>query len=64
MFAHTNISLGETPLTSLFLDFLFRDIARQPERLQPIDARLVQRLQALVGGSKIDFDAPLSADDD
>ena len=47
-----------------FLDFLARDITSHPERLQAVDAGLVQRLQALVGGVEVNLDAPLSADDE
>jgi antitoxin PrlF len=35
-----------------------------PERLQAVDAGLVQRLQSLVGGIEVDLDAALSADDE
>jgi antitoxin PrlF len=47
-----------------FLGFLARDIASHPERLQAVDAGLVQRLQSLVGGIEVDLDAALSADDE
>jgi len=47
-----------------YLGFLARDIASHPERLQAVDAGLVQRLQSLVGDVEIDLDAALSADDE
>jgi antitoxin PrlF len=47
-----------------FLGFLARDIAKPSERLQAVDAGLVQRLQSLVGGIEVDLDAALSADDE
>jgi antitoxin PrlF len=47
-----------------FLGFLATDITRHPERLQAIDASLVERIQSLTGGVEIDLDAPLSADDE
>lgn len=47
-----------------FLGFLARDIASHPERLQPVDAQFVQRLQSLTDGIEVDLDAPLSADDE
>jgi antitoxin PrlF len=47
-----------------FLMFLARDIASHPERLQAVDAALVQRLQSLVGEVEVDLDAQLSADDE
>lgn len=46
-----------------FLGFLARDIASHPERLQAVDAGLVDQLQSLVGGIEVDLDAALSADD-
>ena len=55
---------GEDPVLGQFLGFLARDIADHPERLQAVDARLVQRLRSLVGGVEVDLDAPLSADDE
>lgn len=50
----------EDALQGLFLDFLAKDIANHPERLQAIDVRLVARIQSLVGTADIDLDAPLS----
>ena len=47
-----------------FLGFLARDIANHPERLQAVDAGLVQRLQSLVGSVEVDLNAALSADDE
>ena len=55
---------GDDPVLGQFLGFLARDIASHPERLQSVDAALVQRLQALAGGSEVDLDAALSADDE
>ncbi|MFG6447811.1 type II toxin-antitoxin system PrlF family antitoxin [Roseateles sp. BYS180W] len=52
------------PVLGAFLGFLAQDIAQHPERLQAIDASLVQRLQALSEGVDIDLDAALSADDE
>ena len=47
-----------------FLGFLARDIANHPDRLQAVDARFVQRIQALTDGIEVDLDTPLSADDE
>ncbi|MCL2523906.1 MAG: type II toxin-antitoxin system PrlF family antitoxin [Betaproteobacteria bacterium] len=55
---------GDDPALGSFLDFLARDIASHPERLQAVDAGFVQRLQSLVGGVEADLDAALSADDE
>ena len=57
-------SEGDDPVLGQFLRFLARDIASHPERLQAVDAGLVQQLQSLVGGIEIDLDAALSADDE
>jgi len=46
-----------------FLTFLALDIASHPERLQAVDASLVQHLQSLVGGIQVDLNAALSVDD-
>lgn len=57
-------SEGEDPLLGQFLGFLAHDLANHPERLQAVDAGLVQRLQCLVGDVEIDLDAALSADNE
>ena len=57
-------SEGDDPVLGQFLGFLARDIASHPERLQAVDASLVQRLQFLVGGVEVDLDTALSADDE
>nr|WP_297479013.1 type II toxin-antitoxin system PrlF family antitoxin [Ferrovum sp.] len=54
----------DDPVLGQFLGFLAQDIANHPERLQVMDADLVQRLQSLVGGIELDLDAALSADDE
>jgi antitoxin PrlF len=54
----------DDPLIGQFLDFLVRDVARHPDRLQTVDAGLVRRLQALVGEVEVDLDAALSPDDE
>ncbi|MFA5663586.1 type II toxin-antitoxin system PrlF family antitoxin [Castellaniella sp.] len=58
--SHEDGDLGLGP----FLDVLAHDIASHPERLQALDAGLVQQLQALVGGIEVDLDAALSKDDE
>lgn len=51
------------PVLGEFLGFMGVDIASHPERLQAVDAGLVDRLQSLVGGIEVDLDADLSADE-
>lgn len=58
------VSEGDDPVLGQFLNFLAGDIASHPERLQAIDASLVQRIQSLVGGTEVDFDAALPADNE
>ena len=55
---------GDDPVLGQFLGFLAADITRHPERLQAVDAGLVQRLQSLVGGVDVDLDTALSEDDE
>lgn len=55
---------ADDPVLGQFLGFLARDIVSHPERVQAVDASLVLRLQSLVGDIEVDFDAPLSADDE
>ncbi|QET00887.1 MULTISPECIES: type II toxin-antitoxin system PrlF family antitoxin [Cupriavidus] len=57
-------SEGEDPVLEQFLSFLERDIASHPQRVRPVDAAFVARLQSLAGGVKVDLDAPLSEDDE
>lgn len=52
------------PLLDTFLVFLAKDLAAHPEQVQALDRHLLDRLQSLVGGVKMDLDAPLSADDE
>lgn len=59
-----DVSEGDDPVLGQFLGFLARDIVSDPERLQAMNADLVQRLQSLVGGIEVDLDAALSADDE
>jgi antitoxin PrlF len=54
---------SDDPVLGQFLGFLARDMASHPERLQAVDAGLVERLQSLVGGIEADLDAALSMDD-
>lgn len=55
---------GDDPVLGNFLNFLARDIADHPERLQMINSGLINRIQSLVGGLEVNIEAPLSADDE
>ena len=55
---------GADPALVAFLGLLARDISAHPERLQAVDADLVERIRTLVVGVEVDLDAPLSADDE
>lgn len=52
------------PALEPFLHFLAQDVAAHPERLQALDASLLQRVKALTQGMRLDLNAPLSADDE
>jgi antitoxin PrlF len=52
------------PAIAAFLAFLEQDIRTQPQRLQGLDAGLVQHVQSLVADVDVDLDAPLSEDDE
>jgi len=57
-------SEDEDPALGAFLTFLANDMTQQPERLQALDACLVQNLQALVGQVKVDLEAALPLEDE
>lgn len=59
-----DVAESDDPVLGAFLGFLAHDIASHPERLESVDASLVQRLQSLVGSVDVDLDAALSADDE
>ncbi len=50
----------DDPALAPFLALLELDITRRPDRLRPITADLVDRLQDLVGAIEVDLDAPLA----
>jgi antitoxin PrlF len=50
---------GDDPVLAAFLSFLERDLANHPERLQAVDARLVERLHGLVNDVEIDLNEAL-----
>lgn len=55
---------GDDPVLGQFLGFLAGDIASHPQRLQTVDAQLLQRIESLVGGIEVNLDTALSADDE
>lgn len=55
--------IEEDPALAPFLALLEQDIAEHPERLQPIGADLVRRLQDLVGAIEVDLDEALPDDE-
>ena len=64
MLSRVEIIEEDDPVLGRFLGFLSHDMANHPERLQTVDASLVQRIHSLVGGLEVDLDAVLSADDE
>ncbi len=58
------VTEDEDPVIGAFLDFLARDMADHPQRLQAVDTELARRIQSLTADIDIDLDAPLSADDE
>jgi antitoxin PrlF len=54
----------DDPVFGQFLDFLARDIANRPERIQALDANLVAHIHSLTGKIEVDLDTPLSANDE
>ena len=64
MITRANATETNDPALAPFLDFLARDIATHPERLQAIDPAFIQRMQALVEGIDVDLDTPLSDEDE
>ncbi|MEA5530339.1 type II toxin-antitoxin system PrlF family antitoxin [Dolichospermum sp. UHCC 0684] len=47
-----------------FLNFIARDIEKNPQHLQAISSDLVSRVQSLVAEVDLDLDAPLSDEDE
>lgn len=54
----------DDPWVGDFLEFLAQDMKKHPEHLKMIDAGLADRIRSLVGHIEVDFDAPLSADNE
>ncbi|MGH2414777.1 MAG: type II toxin-antitoxin system PrlF family antitoxin [Microcystaceae cyanobacterium] len=52
------------PILGQFLNFLARDIEKNPQRLKAIGSDLVSRVQSLVSEVDLDLDAPLLDEDE
>jgi len=52
------------PILGQFLNFLARDIEKNPQHLQAISSDLVSHVQSLVAGVGLELDAPLSDEDE
>ena len=57
--SRVEITEQDAPVPEQFLSFLSTDLAQHPERLQTIDASLVQRIRSLVGGIDVDLNTAL-----
>ena len=51
------------PVIGKFLEFLARDMAREPARIRPAPKSLLSRGKALVKGVEVDLDAALPDDE-
>lgn len=52
------------PVLTQFLTFLANDISQNPKNVSSIGSDLVERIQPLVSGVKIDLNSPLSDEGD
>jgi antitoxin PrlF len=55
---------GGDEVMGKFFEFLDRDIRERPESIQPISAKLADRVRSLVEGVEVDLDAPLPEEDE
>ena len=44
----------DDPVIEAFLSFLAQDMARSPQQIKPLDSKLAERIQALVGHLPVD----------
>ena len=47
-----------------FLNFLDRDMKKNPQHIKPISPDLIKRVQFLTDGIEVNIDAPLSEEDE
>jgi antitoxin PrlF len=52
----------DDPVLVKFLDFLARDMEKNPHHVQSINPNLIKRAQSLAAGIEFDIDAPLADD--
>lgn len=64
VFIESDQASEEDPVLARFLNFIANDIEASPQRIQPFDRGLHDRLKALVGDVEVDLDGPLSPDDE
>ncbi|VVO74527.1 type II toxin-antitoxin system PrlF family antitoxin [Pseudomonas fluorescens] len=57
-------SMKAHPSVSRALEQLAADMYAHPERIQPVDTRLVTRIISLVGQADVDLNTPLLAEDE
>jgi antitoxin PrlF len=61
---HAGSMENEDPLLGQFLAFLASDIANHPDSLYSVNTKLVQHIQSLTSGVKVDLDEPLQDADE
>lgn len=64
LLSRANSAEEDDPVVGAFLNFLARDIERNPDRLRGLDSNLVHRVQSLVGEVEVDLDSSLSDEDE
>ena len=52
------------PILGAFLEFLARDIAKNPQNLQLVSTNLLSRVQSLLGDVDVSLDEPLADEDE
>lgn len=62
--SRASVDKQDDPVLGSFLEFLAHDIANHPERLRPLDADFMKRLDDLVGDVDVNLDAPLLKEDE
>ncbi|MCC5898092.1 MAG: type II toxin-antitoxin system PrlF family antitoxin [Phormidium sp. BM_Day4_Bin.17] len=55
---------NDDPILGAFLEFLARDIAQNPQCLQPVSTNLLSRVQSLLGDVDVSLDEPLADEDE